>query len=70
MAGRKKLTTVEQLEKVNESISTKEEELKELKARKKELEELKKQEDLNELYTLITASGKSVEEVKALLSEK
>lgn len=70
MAGRRKLTTTEQLEKLNESINAKEEELKELKAQRKELEAQKKQEDLSELYNIITASGKSMEEVKALLAKQ
>ena len=60
MAGRRKLTTSEQLEKLNETISAKEEELKELRIQRKELEAQKKQEDLSELYNIITASGKSV----------
>ena len=69
MAGRRKLTTAEQLEKINETITTKEEELKELKAQRKELEVQKKQEDLSELYNIITASGKSMEENNAMLAK-
>lgn len=69
MAGRRKLTTSEQLEKLNETISAKEEELKELRIQRKELEAQKKQEDLSELYNIITASGKSVEEIKAMLAK-
>lgn len=70
MAGRKKLSTAEQLEKINETITTKEEELKELKVQRKELEVQKKQEDLSELYQIISASGKSMEEVKVLLAKQ
>lgn len=70
MAGRKKLSTAEQLEKINETIAVKEEELKSLKAQRKELEVQKKQEDLSELYEIISASGKSMEEVKALLAKQ
>lgn len=70
MAGRKKLSTAEQLEKINETIAVKEEELKSLKAQRKELEAQKKQEDLSELYELISASGKSMEEVKELLAKQ
>lgn len=69
MAGRRKLTTSEQLEKLNETISAKEEELKELRIQRKELEAQKKQEDLSELYNIITASGKSMEEIKAMLAK-
>ena len=69
MAGRRKLTTSEQLEKLNETISAKEEELKELRIQRKELEAQKKQEDLSELYNIITASGKSMEEIKAMLEK-
>lgn len=70
MAGRKKLSTAEQLEKINETIAVKEEELKSLKAQRKELEAQKKQEDLSELYELISESGKSMEEVKELLAKQ
>ena len=69
MAGRKKLSTAEQLEKINEAIAVKEEELKSLKAQRKELEVQKKQEDLSELYNIITASGKSMEEIKTMLAK-
>ena len=51
-------------------ISAKEEELKKLRIQRKELEAQKKQEDLSELYNIITASGKSMEEVKALLAKQ
>ena len=69
MAGRKKLPVAEQLEKLNEIISAKEEELKKLRIQRKELEAQKKQEDLSELYEIISASGKSMEEIKAMLAE-
>lgn len=69
MAGRKKLSVSEQLEKLNETISAKEEELKELRIQRKELEAQKKQEDLSELYNIITASGKSMEEIKTMLAK-
>ena len=69
MVGRRKLTTAEQLEKLNEIISAKEEELKKLRIQRKELEAQKKQEDLSELYNIITASGKSMEEIKAMLAK-
>lgn len=69
MAGRRKLTTSEQLKKLNEIISAKEEGLKELRIQRKELEAQKKQEDLSELYNIITSSGKSMEEIKAMLAK-
>ena len=69
MVGRRKLTTAEQLEKLNEIISAKKEELKKLRIQRKELETQKKQEDLSELYEIISASGKSMEEIKAILAK-
>ena len=69
MAGRKKLSVAEQLEKLNEIIYAKEEELKKLRIQRKELETQKKQEDLSELYEIISASGKSMEEIKAMLAK-
>lgn len=68
--GKRGLSTAEQIEKINETIAVKEEELKSLKAQRKELESQKKQEDLSELYELISASGKSMVEVKALLAKQ
>ena len=68
--GKRGLSTAEQIEKINEAIAVKEEELKSLKAQRKELEAQKKQEDLSELYGLISASGKSMEEVKELLAKQ
>lgn len=58
------------LKKINEAIAVKEEELKSLKAQRKELEVQKKQEDLSEIYEIISASGKSMEEVKVLLAKQ
>lgn len=62
-----KLTTAEKIEKLEGEISAMEEELKALKSQKKELEEQKKKEDLNELYSIITESGKSIDEVKSMI---
>ena len=67
--GKRELSTAEQIEKINEAIAVKEEELKSLKVQRKELEVQKKQEDLSELYNIITASGKSMEEIKAMLAK-
>lgn len=71
MAGRKSktLTVSEQLEKIEISISEKEKELKELKAEKKRLLEEKKKEDMEELYLAVKNSGKTIEEIKAMLRE-
>ena len=62
------LTLDEQLEKMNTEIETMEKSLKELKAAKKELEMQIKMNKLEEIDDLITASGKSIDEVRELLS--
>lgn len=71
MAGRKSktLTVSEQLEKIEISISEKEKELKELKVEKKRLMDEKKKEDMEELYVAVKNSGKTIEEIKAMLGE-
>lgn len=71
MAGRKSktLTVSEQLEKIEISISEKEKELKELKVEKKRLLDEKKKEDMEELYVAVKNSGKTIEEIKAMLGE-
>lgn len=66
--GKKNLTLEEQLEKISTEIKTMETSLKELKKTKKELEDEIKMNRLSELDDLIASSGKSFEEVKALLS--
>ncbi|WP_285945910.1 hypothetical protein [Thomasclavelia cocleata] len=66
--GKKNLTLEEQLEKISTEIETMETSLKELKKTKKELEDEIKMNRLSELDDLIASSGKSFEEVKALLS--
>lgn len=68
MAERKKYTTAEKLNKVESDIATMEEQLKKLKSQRKELVAQKEQEDLKELRKLILDSGKSIEDVKAMLS--
>lgn len=68
MARRKQLSITERLTQVEAQIVQKEEELKALKAERKNLREEKKKEDMEEIYQLISLSGKSVEEVKELLS--
>ena len=68
MAECKKYTTAEKLNKVESDIATMEEQLKKLKSQRKELVAQKEQEDLKELRKLILDSGKSIDDVKALLS--
>lgn len=68
MARRKQLSITERIAQVEAQIIQKEEELKALKAERKTLLEEKKKEDMEEIYQIISESGKSVEEVKELLS--
>ena len=67
--GRKSLSLDEQLEKITTEIENMENSLKEMKKTKKELEEQIEQARLSELNEIIKASGKSIEEVKGLLSK-
>ena len=69
MAKRRGLSTEEKIKQAKEAIAVKEEEIKELKAQVKELMAQKKKEDLEELYQILTESGKSIEEVKAMLTK-
>lgn len=67
--GRKPaLTLDEQLEKITSEIENMETSLKELKSAKKDLEEQIRMNRLAELDELITASGKSIDEIRELLS--
>lgn len=67
--GRKPaLTLDEQLEKITAEIENMESSLKELKGAKKDLEEQIRMNRLAELDELITASGKSIDEIRELLS--
>lgn len=69
--GRKPaLTLDEQLDKITEEIENMETSLKELKNTKKELEEQIRMNRLAELDDLITASGKSIDELIELLNTK
>lgn len=71
MARRKKiiLTPEEQLKQIIADIDTAEENLKALKKTKKELEEKIKMDRLAALDDIIQKSGKSYDEVMALLSK-
>lgn len=65
--GRKNYTLEEQLEKITLEIENMENSLNEMRAAKKELEEQIRMNKLIELDELITASGKTFEEVKSLV---
>lgn len=67
--GRKNLTLDEQLAKITTEIENMESSIKEMKQAKKDLEDQIKQARLVELDELITASGKSFDDVKELLSK-
>lgn len=65
--GRKSYTLEEQLEITINSIAETEAALKELKQKKKALEAEIKQKNIAELNDMIQQSGKSLDEVKAML---
>ena len=65
--GRKSYTLEEQLEITINSIAETEAALKELKQKKEALEAEIKQKNIAELYDMIQQSGKSLDEVKAML---
>lgn len=66
--GKRNLTTAEKIEQVEETIRVKEEELKNLKTERKDLLDQKKKEEMEELYQIIVQSGKSMDEVRKLIS--
>lgn len=66
--GKRNLTTAEKIEQVEETIRVKEEELKSLKTERKDLIDQKKKEEMEELYQIIVQSGKSMDEVRKLIS--
>lgn len=70
--GRKKLENItleEQLEAVVKQIEETETNLKNLRQKRKEIEVKIKEEKKEELYKAVVASGKSVDEVLAMISE-
>lgn len=71
MARTKKviLTPEEQLEKLSADIEAAKSSIKEMEKQKKELEAQIKMDRLSEIDELITASGKSIEEIKEILSK-
>lgn len=68
--GKKSYTLEEQLQMTTNDIEKYEEAIKVLKAKKKELEKAIKQEKLAQLYEIVQASGKTIDEVKEMLSAK
>lgn len=67
--GKKSYSLEEKLQKITEDIANKESALKDLKEQKKQLETEIKNQKVNELYTLIEESGKSLDEVKEFLNQ-
>ena len=68
--GKRNLTAEEKLQQINAEIANAEEQLKALKAQRKELEDEKEQEELRELREIILSSGKTLDDVKAMLAQK
>ena len=60
----------EQLTQIDAQMQAEHDKLKSLEAKKKELLDLQKKQELDDLYSKIKASGKSVEEVLAVLNNK
>ena len=71
--GRKKLENItleEQLEAVVKHIEETETNLKNLRQKRKEIEVKIKEEKKEELYKAVVASGKSMDEIIAMIAEK
>ena len=68
--GKKSYTLEEQLQMTNDDISKYEEAIKTLKVKKKELEKAVEQEKLAQLYEIVQASGKTLDDVREMLTEK
>ncbi|MDO5135379.1 MAG: flagellar export protein FliJ [Eubacteriales bacterium] len=70
--GRKKLVNIsleEQLEAIERQIEETEMSLKDLRQKRKEIEEKIKEEKKEELYKAVLASGKSIDEILAVIAE-
>lgn len=67
MARGKRLSLEEQIQKKDSEIEMTEIRLSKLQNEKKELQDKLKEEQLNELYSIIQTSGKTMDEVKNLL---
>lgn len=74
MAGRRKkqesFTLEQQLENINKEIAEREEELKNLREKRKEITIKIEEEKKEALYKAVIASGKTIEEVLAAISDK
>lgn len=74
MAGRRKkqesFTLEQQLENINKEIAEREEELKNLREKRKEITTKIEEEKKEALYKAVIASGKTIEEVLAAISDK
>ena len=68
MARGKKLSLEEQIQKIDSEIEMTEIKLSKLKNEKKDLQDKLKEEQLNELYSIIQTSGKTMDEVRNLLA--
>ena len=68
--GKKSYTLEEQLQMTNDDICKYEEAIKTLKVKKKELEKAVEQEKLEQLYKIVQASGKTLDDVREMLTEK
>ena len=69
MRRKRNMTTQERIDSARELIAEKQNELAELKKQLSELEAQKEQEDLKELYKIISDNGMSIEEAKELLAK-
>ncbi len=67
--GRKKVTPEERLDQIDKQIDELTEKLGSLKIERKETEQKIKNQQLAELFDIVQSSGKSMEEVKAMLSQ-
>lgn len=71
MARRKtKLSLDEKIADVKAQIEEKQESVKALKEQLRQLESEKKKSDLESLYTVLKESGKTVDDVKKMLTEQ
>ena len=68
--GKRNLTTDEMLIQAKDELAIAEENVRNLKAKIKDLEVAKEQEELKELRKLILDSGKSINDVREMLSQK
>lgn len=65
---RKQLTLEEQLKEINLKIQQYESDLQELKNQKDKIESTIKEKQINDLYEIIKASGKSIDDIKNMLA--